>query len=66
MHMINVFTILILLVLAGGSFLVLRRLMIAQQPMYPPMEIPLQSPYGPKDDYGRSFYPREGYDVPDH
>lgn len=59
--MTDVFTILILLMLASGGFLVLRRLMIARQPMYPPMEIPWQSPYGPKDDYGRSFYPREGY-----
>ncbi len=64
--MLDVFMVLILLALVGGGFLVVRRLFTARQTMYPPMEMPWQGPYSPKDDYGRSFYPREGYDEPEY
>ena len=64
--MIEVLTIATILALAGGGFLVIRRLMNGQQPMNPPMEMPWQSPYGPQDDYGRRFYPPEGYDEPEY
>lgn len=59
--MIEMLTIATILALAGAGFLVVRRLATAQQPMYPPIEMPRQ---GPQDDYGRSLYLGEGYDGP--
>ena len=64
--MIEALTIATILALAGAGFMVVYRLTAAQQPMYPLMEMPWQSPYGPKDDYGRSFYPSAGYDEPEY
>jgi hypothetical protein len=62
--MIDLFTGLILLALIGGGFLILRRLLDRRNRMNPPMGMPWQQEYGPKDEYGRSFDPNQSYDSP--
>src|SRR5437868_2967867 len=64
MHMIDVFTGLLLLALIGGGFLIFRRLLDRRDTMNPPMEMPWQQEYGPRDDYGRSVHPIQSYDGP--
>ncbi len=49
--MIDVFTGLLLVALIGGGFLIARRLFDRRNMMNPPMEMPWQSEYGPRDDY---------------
>ncbi len=65
--MFDLLTLVIVLALVGGGFMLVRRFMTRHRPlyppppMYPPME--MQDPYDPKDDYGRRSYPPgEGYD----
>ena len=62
--MIDVFTGLLLVALIGGGFLLARRLFERRNMMAPPMEMPWQSEYDPKDDYGRSVPPNRSYDGP--
>ena len=62
--MIDVFTGLLLLALIGGGFLIFRRLLDRRDTMNPPMEMPWQQEYGPRDDYGRSIHPIQSYDGP--
>src|SRR2546430_458056 len=62
--MIEVFTGLLLVALIGGGFLIARRLFDRRNTMDPPMEMPWQQSYGPRDEYGRSFQPNPGYDGP--
>ena len=62
--MIDVFTGLLLVALIGGGFLLARRLFERRNMMDPPVEMPWQSEYGPKDDYGRSVPPNRSYDGP--
>jgi len=64
MKMIDVFTGLLLVALIGGGFLIARRLFDRRNMMNPPMEMPWQSQYGPRDDYGRNVPPNQGYDGP--
>jgi hypothetical protein len=64
MQMIDVFTGLLLVALIGGGFLIFRRLFDRRNMMNPPMEMPWQSEYGPKDDSGRSVHPNRGDDGP--
>jgi hypothetical protein len=52
MKMIDVFTGLLLVALIGGGFLIARRLFDRRNLMNPPMEMPWQSEYGPRHDYG--------------
>jgi hypothetical protein len=66
MNMIEMLTIFTLLALAGGGMLLIYSLTTRHWPMYPPMEMPWQGQYDLKDDYGRSFDPREGYDEPEY
>ena len=60
--MIDPFIGLLLLALIGGGFLILRRLLDRRNRMNPPMGMPWQQEYGPKDEYGRSFDPNQSYD----
>jgi hypothetical protein len=62
--MIDVFTGLLLVALIGGGFLIARRLVDRRNMMNRPMEMPWQSGYGPRDDYGQSIPPDQGYDGP--
>jgi hypothetical protein len=62
--MIDVFTGLILLALIGGGILIARRLFGQRHMMNPPMGMPWQQEYGPRDEYDRSFHPNSGYDGP--
>jgi hypothetical protein len=62
--MIDVFTGLLLVALIVGGFLLARHLFKRRDMMNPPMELPWQSGYGPKDDYGRSVPPNRSYDGP--
>src|SRR6266704_531952 len=62
MKMIDVFTGLLLVALIGGGFLLARHLFDRRNMMNPPMEMPWQSEYGPRDDYGRNVPPNQGYD----
>jgi hypothetical protein len=61
MKMIDVFTGLLLVALIGGGFLLARRLFERRNMMNPPMEMPWQSEYGSRDDYGQSIHPNQGY-----
>lgn len=62
--MIDIFTMLMLLALVGGGFLIFRRFLNRHNMMNPPMEMPWQQEYGPKDEYGRRVQPYSGYDGP--
>ena len=62
--MIDVFTGLLLVALIGGGFLIARRLFDRRNMMNPPMEMPWQSRYGPRDDYGQGVPPYQSYDGP--
>jgi hypothetical protein len=64
MKMIDVFTGLLLVALIGGGFLLARRLFERRNMMNPPMEMPWQSGYGPRDDYGQRIPPDQGFDGP--
>jgi hypothetical protein len=64
MKMIDVFTGLLLVALIGGGFLIARRLFDRRNLMNPPMEMPWQSEYGPRHDYGQGVPPYQSYDGP--
>ena len=65
MTMIDVFTgIILLALLGGGGFLVVRHLLERRQTMTPPLGMPGQQgeEEDPRDAYGRGFTPTPGYD----
>jgi hypothetical protein len=62
--MMDVFTGLLLVALIGGGFLIARRLFERRNMMNRPIEMPWQSEYGPRDDYGQSIPADQGYDDP--
>src|SRR5207237_10131604 len=66
MKMIDVFTGLLLVALIGGGFLIARRLFDRRNMMNPPMEMPWQSEYGPRDGYGQGVPPHQVYDGRDY
>jgi hypothetical protein len=62
--MIDVFTGLVLLALIGGGLLLVSRLFRRGNRMNPPMGMPWQQEYGPRDEYDRGFHPNSSYDGP--
>jgi hypothetical protein len=63
-NMMDMFTVIIMLALIGGGFLVLHRLLERRKMMTSSMGMPWQREYedGPRDEYGRGFNPNPGYD----
>jgi hypothetical protein len=64
MHMIDVFAGILLMVLIGGGFLIARRPFDRRNLLNPPLEMPWRSEYGPRDEYGQSVPPNQGYGRP--
>jgi hypothetical protein len=59
-NMIEVFTVLLLVALIGGGFLLARRLSDRRHMLKRPMEMPWQAGYRPGDGYGQGIPPYQG------